>query len=1159
MKNYCIIPFFRGIKAFFSFYQQIPLAMKLFIFMLCFFVGTVYSADSYSQSVSVNAESRSVKSILDEIEKQTGVSFFINNKNIDLKRKVTISASNSKIDKVLATLFSGTNVKYHIMGDQVILSSNTGKANVPSSDNTQQKTVTVTGLITDGDGNPLIGVTIMQDGTTNGAITDIEGHYSIKAPVGSKLIYTYVGFNTDEKVIKEGQTIINVRMLESSESLEEVVVIGYGQQKKESVVASMNSITSKELSMPARSLTNNLAGQISGVIAVQRSGEPGNDDSDFWIRGVSSFKGGTTPLVLVDGIPRAMKDIEAEEIETLTVLKDASATAVYGAEGANGVILITSKRGVAQKPRLNVRAEFGVVSPTRLPDMVNSYEWAQLYNEAAWNDKGNPQKFVNPYSDEVLNHYLTGDDPDLYPNSDFLSLLNDRTFNQRVTLNLRGGADRVRYFVSGSFYNESGIFDSQSEQDYDANISYSRYNIRSNIDMDITKTTKLSVDISGQYSNRQNPGATTDQIFKNLLRYAPNQFPLIFSDGTLSEHPLFNNYKDGTCNPYNQLNNLGYSKTWQAAIQSGITLDQKLDFITKGLNIKLKGSFDANFNSTSTRNNDPTSYKMTLNDAGEREYVQVHAGTDKLTTLDGGAFTGVKKIYLEASLNYSRKFNELHDVAAMLLYMQKETVNSGAPLSYKKQSFVGRASYGYDNRYMMETSFGMTGSENFAAGHRWGIFPSVGAAWYISNEKFMRPLENIINKLKLRASLGLTGNDNTGATRFPYRATFATNGAGFNFGFKPGKDGGASNGSGGGVFEQLFEAPYISWETEIKRNIGLDLGLFRGQVDLSVDFFKNNRKDILMERLTIPKTTGFRKSPWQNFGEVCNKGFDGNIVVKQKVDKLMLTFRGNVTYAHNKVLEADEVTPKYAYQGYTGHFMSVPLVYIADGLYTPDDFVTSSDDSGNIVYTLKDGLAKPASAVRPGDIKYRDLNGDNVIDGYDKTREHNLYAPNPEWVYGFGLNVDYKGFYVSCFFQGTANSSVNLNAVPGSFMPFQQIYANAVRQEAVTSRWRPEDPYNQNVLYPRLHSEPFTHNNEASTWWYRKGDFLRLKNLEFGYQFNKKMLQKAKIQNARIYIQGTNLAVWDDIKMWDPELGNANSGAKYPLNRTWSLGLEIGF
>lgn len=1135
-----------------DFFVRKQFISAMLVFFALLFPLALPAVEQYNKAFSFELREVTLKDLFRYIEKNSDYVFlYASDKN--LSKKVNVDVRNKTVREILDEVLEHTGLVYEIDGKQVIV-----KERKASEVSPQQSSKMVSGLVTDMDGNPVIGATVTIAETSAGVITDVNGRYSIKVDVGKKLIFKYLGYVTEERVVKD-YSPINVRLLESSTELEDVVIIGYGQQKKESVVASMNSISSEELATPGRSLTNSLAGQVSGIIAVQRSGEPGNDDSSFWIRGVNSFQANNSPLVLVDGIPRAMADIEPDEIETLTVLKDASATAVYGAEGANGVILITSKRGATQKPRLNVRAEFGVVSPTRLPEMVDSYDWAKLYNEAAWNDKGNPKDFVNPYSDEVLNHYLIGDDPDLYPNSDFLSLLNDRTFNQRVTLNLRGGAERVRYFVSGAFYNESGIFDSQTENKYDANIGYSRYNIRSNIDMDVTKTTKLAVDMSGQYANKQNPGATTDVIFKNLLRYAPNEFPLVFSDGTLSEHPNWNNYNEGTCNPYNQLNNTGYSKTWTAAIQSAITLTQNMDFITKGLSLKLKGSFDADMSNTNKRTYDPTTYKMVLNDNGEREYVQIHAGTNKLTDLTNNATAATKKIYLEASLNYTRKFADKHDVSGMLLYMQKETKQNGVPLPYRKQSFVGRFSYGYDSRYMIESSFGMTGSENFAPDHRWGIFPSVGGAWYISNEKFMRPLEDVISKLKLRASIGLTGFDKT-ANRFPYRASFTSNGAGFSFGFSGGYTGsGASNGTPAGVFENLFYSPFISWEIETKRNVGLDLGLFRGAVDLSADFFKNSRKDILMQRKTVSGVTGFRQAPWQNFGKMENIGFDGNIVVKQNINKLMLTFRGNVTYAHNKVTEYDEVNPAYEYQRYTGHILNKPLLYIADGLYTPDDFTCSTASDGTVTYTLKDGLPKTASEVRPGDIKYRDLNGDNEINAYDRTYDHEFYSQSPEWVYGFGMNVDFRGFYVSCLFQGTANSSVNLNAVPASFVPNQNILANAVRKEVLTQRWTPENPYNQDVLWPRLHSSPFTHNNEASTWWYRKGDFLRLKNVEFGYQFDKKMLQRIKVQNARVYIQGTNLCVWDHIKMWDPELGNANSGAKYPLNRTWMLGLEIGF
>lgn len=467
-------------------------------------------------------------------------------------------------------------------------------------------------------------------------------------------------------------------------------------------------------------------------------------------------------------------------------------------------------------------------------------------------------------------------------------------------------------------------------------------------------------------------------------------------------------------------------------------------------------------------------------------------------------------------------------------------------------------SYGYDNRYMLEGSFGLTGSENFAKGHRYGIFPAVGAAWYISNEAFMEGTEDIISKLKLRASYGLTGNDDVDGDRFPYRGTMNSGSSGYNFGFKGGVGGGGTNGQGSGVIEGLFEAPYLSWEVEEKKNVGIDIGLLRGQIDLSVDFFKNDRRDILMQRKTISAMTGFREAPWQNFGKVTNKGFDGNIIFKQNIDEFMLTFRGNVTYAKNKIVEYDEVPPLYDYQTYTGHSMGTPLLYIADGLYTPDDFdITENPVDGSKTYTLKSDLPQPAAAVMPGDIKYRDLNDDGVINDYDRTYDNGFYSTNPEWVYGFGVSGEWKGIYAGIFFQGVANASINIKS--GSFIPFQDGDMQAVRKEVLESHWSSNDPYNQNVMFPRLRPAQYSHNSFNSTWWYRSGNFLRLKNIEVGYEFDSKLLARHWVKRARIYAQGTNIAVWDDIKMWDPELGSANGGQKYPINMTWTLGVELGF
>lgn len=1134
-------------------------------FFICIFlsfllkVGAVQASAAYSQtkSFTFKMEQKTVQEVIDYLESKSEFVFFFYEGIMDTQKKVSLSVKDGNIYEVMDKLLEGTSIGYEVKDRQIVLKPK--EKSVSSVASVQQQGKTVSGLLTDADGNPVIGATVVIKGTTNGVTTDIDGRYTLKGVKNGDIIeYKFIGYNTEEREYK-GEASINIRMMEAAVSLDDVVVIGYGQQKKESVVSSVNSISSDELQMPGRSLSSNIAGQIAGVLAVQRSGEPGKDGSSFWIRGVSSFAGGTNPLVLVDGIPRSMDDITPDEIESFTVLKDAAATAVYGAEGANGVVLITSKRGKSEKPRLDVRAEFSMVTPTRMPEMLNSYDFVRLYNEATWETLSNPVNWTKPYSDDVVEMYRTQADPDLYPNADWMSLMKDMTHNEKVTLNLRGGSERVKYFVSGSFYNEAGIFDSKAIDKYDANIGLTRYNIRSNIDIAVTKTTDLSVDMSGQYMETSYPGYSSDDIYSHMYGLAPHIIPMRYSDGKFSDTENWNGSSEQQ--PYNMLNESGYTKDWKAFLQSKITLKQKLDFITKGLSLKLTGSFDADYRSSVKRTKKPTIYFLKLNEAGEKEYVLVNEGSPDLTSPSSNGTGGNKQIYLESSLNYDRTFNDVHDVHGMFLYMQKDKQAQGNGLPYKKQSWVVRGSYGYDNRYMIEASAGITGSENFAKGHRYGIFPAVGLAWYISNEKFMEGTEDIINKLKLRVSYGLTGNDNVGGDRFPYRGSMNKGASGYNFGFKGGVGGGGVNGQGSGVIEGLIESPWLSWEIEEKKNVGLDLGLLRGQIDLSVDFFKNDRRNILMQRRTVSNMGGFRETPWQNYGKMSNKGFDGNIVFKQNIDKVMLTFRGNVTYAKNKIIEYDEIPALFDYQTYTGQNLNKPKLYIAEGLYTPDDFIITEDPAysdGRKLYTLKDGLPKPSADVKPGDIKYRDLNGDGVINDYDWTYNHDFYSQSPEWVYGFGLTGEWKGIYAGVFFQGVANASVNLNS-GGNFFPFYYGVEASVRKEALESHWSTNDPYNQNVMFPRLTNNKTTHNNMASTWWYRSGDFLRLKNVEVGYEFSDKVLARHWIKRARLYVQGTNVAVWDDVKMWDPEMGNANGGAKYPLNMTWTFGLELGF
>lgn len=1135
--------------------------------LLCYAGQAVANlSEEYSEQINltVKMNNRTIREVFSYIEKNSEFIFIYQGSKIDLDRKVSVNLTDQPVQNILREIFAGTDDTYSIKGRQIIVKKAPTKDEAKAPDSNQQKK-TVTGLLTDADGNPVIGATVSIKGTTHGVTTDVDGKYILNnVNEGDVIEYRYIGYNTEEKTFK-GEKNINIRMLEAAVGLEDVVVIGYGQQKKESVVSSLNTIGPAELTIKQRNLKNVLAGQIAGVIAVQRSGEPGNDAAAFYIRGQSSYAGGTNPLVLVDGIPREMDDIDVDEIESFTVLKDAAATAVYGAEGANGVVLITSKRGKIQKTSVNFSAQYSIVTPTRMPKTLDAYDYLSLYNDALWNDQGNPNlsSFNPQLTQEDLEKYRTGVDTDLYPSVNWYDLLQNHTQSQRYTVNFRGGSEKVRFFTSGAYYSEDGIFKSNPTEKYNANIGLQRFNLRSNVDIDLTKTTQLSVDMSGQYLKKNQPGYSSDDIFTYISHFPVHVIPMYYSDGTASDHGQRGAGVD--LQPYNMLNNSGYSKTWNAYIQSKATLRQKLDFITEGLSAKGSVSFDADFYSTMKRSKTPqTFYALGRNEDGtlnKKTMIEGSALGDPVISNPGGS----KKIYIEASLDYLRTFNKVHDVTGMLLYMQKETQyqNKGGLqlLPFRKQSFVARATYGYDSRYMLEASMGMTGSENFAQGHRWGIFPAVGAAWFISHEKFMKDIEDYISKLKVRVSYGITGNDNIGgSTRFPYRESINTDTGDFFFGLTPGANGAPSNSPGKGIVEGSFPMPNLSWEIEKKLNTGIDIGLFRGKVDFSADYFYNRRSDILLQRKTVSNVTGLRVMPYQNFGIVTNQGIDANLILKQKIGQVDLSARGNITFARNKIIEYDEVPQKYDYQNYTGNSIGVPILYVAEGLYTPDDFnITTDAATGAQSYKLKEGLATPSANVAPGDIKYKDLNNDGIINDYDRTYDHGFYNSTPEIVYGFGLNAEWKGFFVGVFFQGAAHASAKLSDNTTILFPFiKGIDATSARVEAL-DHWSAQNPYNQDVFYPRLRTSKFDHNMLASTYWYRDAGFLRLKNIEVGYEFNDKVLKALKMKNLRVYLQGNNIAVWDHIKLWDPELGSANSGAKYPICGSYSIGLEVTF
>jgi len=1022
------------------------------------------------------------------------------------------------------------------------------------------------GTVTDAHGTGLSGVTVTNKSRSSPSVfSDAFGKYSIRAAAGDSLTFSMVGYDPVVLAIAEN-VALNVKLIRNDQQLDDVVVIGYGNRRSSEVVSAISQISGERLQLPGRNLRNNLAGQIAGLIAVQRSGEPGYDNSEIYIRGISSFAGGTGALVLVDGVPRSIQDISPEEVETFTILKDASATAIYGAEGANGVILITSKRGKNQTTAVDLRADYIINEPTRKMRFLGSGDFLRLYNEAKWNAEGNPDAaFFVPYkTDEEIEKYASGEDPDLYPDVDWMDLFKSYTPSQRISLNFRGGGDKLHFFVGSNFYNEAGLFESnpidatefERNEKFSTNIGLKRYNLRSNVDMNVSKSTLIKVDISGQYLTTNYPGTSTGAIYQNMLNSAPYLTPAIYSNGLPARYSASGGYE----NPYTQLNLSGYSKEYRVALQSGVTIEQNLSNWLEGLTARGLVSFDSDFFSRVARSRTPSQYRATGRDAdGELVFSKTVNGLATATEATGGGFSGGnKRIYLEASLNYGRIFGQDHSVTGLLLYNQKESQLQGDPYLFRKQSMVGRASYAYKGKYFLDASFGFTGSENFPPENRYGFFPAIGLGYTITNEEWFTPIaDNIgLSRLKFRASIGRAGNDNVSGTRFPYRERLNWSNETLSLGMS---SSGGINSSGRLLYEAQAYNPNIGWEIEEKRNIGIDLTLL-GTVNLTVDYFNNLRHDILLRRNSVGGAAGLQQNPFQNYGKVANKGFDASLDATRKFGGLTLGLRGTFTLAQNRILEMDEVPRLWDYQNLTGTRIGQVDAWIAERLYREDDFiVTTNASTGAKSYELKPELPQLGvgfGSVRPGNIKYADLNEDGVIDNSDWTRHvPDVYTAVPQIIYGFGLNIEYKGVYLSPFFQGAERASAYMT--PTVMIPFA---ANDPQTTSAkyfsTDRWNVDNP-NPDALLPRLELSPNSNDNRRSSWWVKDAGFLRLKNIEVGYSFSTKQLEKMKMKALRIYLIGQNIAVWDRIGFWDPEQGS--SFTNYPLQRSYNIGMNLTF
>ena len=995
----------------------------------------------------------------------------------------------------------------------------------------QVKGIRISGTVLDKEKSPLPGVNVTVKNEPGGAMTDVDGHFYIEVPnKQSVLNITYIGFKSKEIVV--GNEInFNIILEEDVEALDEVVVVGYGNQKKLSVIGSVQTIEPTKLQVgSSRSLSNNLAGQLAGVIAVQPSGEPGYDNSNFWIRGIASFSGNTSPLVLVDGVERSLNDLDPAEIESFSVLKDASASAMYGVRGANGVIIINTKRGTIAAPSVNVRVEQSIQAPTKLPEFIEAAEYMSLLNSL----ESDPNKRMFT-KEQILKTYY-GYDKDLYPNVDWIdAITKDYATSTRANLTVSGGTEILRYSLTASLYHENGIMASDKSLPYDTQSKLNRYNIRANVDLDLTKTTLVRFNVGGYLQNLHKSHSGTDEVFSAAFETPPFVHPAVYSDGTI---PIASSNRP---NPWAISTQNGYYRSGRSKLESLFAVEQNLKMITPGLKAKLTFAFDTYNENFVTRGKEPDYYSVakSRNDEGELVHSILKYGSEFLDHSSNANY-GNQSVYLEAALSYNQTFNNRHMVDALLLYNQR-SYDWGDIQPNRTQGIAGRFSYTFDRRYISEFNFGYNGSENFAKGKRFGFFPSIALGWLVSEGQFMEPIRNVISKLKLRASVGTVGNDNIGGRRFAYITTINSKANGYNWGY-------TGDTYRDGVQEGEVGVGNLTWEKALKTNIGIEIGLWN-ELDFQLDLFKERRTSIFMQRATIPTQTGFINNPYANYGKVDNKGIDLSLNYNKRINKdCNISVRGTITYAKNTIIERDEPeSVKGTYRSITGHSINTLWGLQALGLYTDDDFVDGK---------LKEGIPVPqlGGEVRPGDIKYRDMNNDGYITSADEGYIGG--TTDPRIVYGFGGNINFRNWDMSFFFQGSGDTYRIIGGsdyfIPGSGAGvLGNVYTN------YTDCWTEENP-SQDVFWPRLSQSTNTNNNRASTFWKKNMSFLRLKTLEIGYSLPKNVVNKISAKSIRFFASGNNLFYISKFKLWDPELATSD-GLKYPSMRSLMLGVEVNF
>jgi TonB-linked SusC/RagA family outer membrane protein len=957
----------------------------------------------------------------------------------------------------------------------------------------------------------------------------MDGNYNVNVSgKSSELVFSYLGFETVEEKVGN-RRMINVIMKESVGELEELVVVGYGTQKKISVVGSISNVSTNDIKRIATpSLSNTLGGQLAGIVTRQSSGEPGYDQAAVYIRGLGTWVN-RAPLVLVDGIERDMNTINTEEIESFSILKDASATAVYGVRGANGVILITTKQGQIGKPKISFRSEYAVMTGLRYPDYINSFEYANLVNEGRSNVGANAA-----YTPDELQMFADGSSPYLYPDVDWVNEILRKNTTQTINnLNITGGNEIARYFVNVGYTQQSGLYKEDNLNKYGTNPDVKRYNFRSRVDINLAKSLSAELGVGGIIQQRNFPGRSSGAIWDALRKTPPLAFPKTNPDGTIAGVMSYLG-----SNPWGIISQTGYETQDWNTLQG--TFSAKWDLsslVTKGLSINGRFAYDHAYYGFMQRFKDFEVKQYIGEDTEGNDIYQVHReGTALGYQVNNSAN---RAIYYETALNYDRTFGR-HTAAGMLLFNRRDYVDitagtSTANLPFRRQGLAGRFTYDFDNSYLAEFNFGYNGSEQFAPGKRYGFFPSLSLGWVPSNESFWSK-ESFFSFLKLRASVGQVGNDAVGGNRFMYLTNMNKGIGGYWFG---------ENQMGyGGMAEGRIGYPDLTWETATKTNIGFDLHLLNDIISWQVDAFMEQRDGILLARESVPVLTGMGSIvPYGNLGKVKNQGIETMLEVHhQTATGLFYSFRGNFSFATNKILANDDPEKLWAYQSAIGKRIDQPFGLVALGFFKDQEDVDNSP------------VQNFQSIVRPGDIKYQDVNHDGQIDVYDEVAIG--YPRMPEIMYGFGGTLAYKGFDVSAFFSGAARTSFFLEGETA--YPFTEGEGSInVLKEYYDNRYIPGAEDNSNAKYPAVINGKSPNNYRRSTLWMQDGSYIRLKSAEVGYTVDKNLTKRINIAEVRLFVNGQNLLTFDKIKILDPESNNGTGS--YPISRAINCGIQVNF